>query len=385
VKSVSTLLWLVASASLFACGSADSSGRPGSGGGQGPTSSGQGGTSAGLGGTSATGSGGSGAITGSTSSGGSTGTSGGGVAGTIMTNTGNGSNDCGRKMFSVTPKPAEILIILDRSGSMQDPPDGVATTMSKWSQVVPAVNQVVTDTNATVSWGLKTFPEGAGSCTVTSKIDVNVAPMNSTAVTGAITNTTPDGDGTPTSTAIDSGVAYLKTLTDNNPKYILLATDGEPSCPGSSDAARLASVASVTNAFNAGFHTFVVGVATTKATSTTVLNQLADAGGEATGDANPLANRFYLASTKDAIVTTLKQITGVVASCSFDLGGPPPDVNNIAVKVAGDKAPQDATNGWSYTSPDNSQLTINGSWCDKVKASTDAVQIVFACPGDIIN
>jgi len=144
-------------------------------------------------------------------------------------------------------------------------------------------------------------------------------------------------------------------------------------------------VQAVADAATAGFHTFVVGVSTSKTTSNTVLNQLAQAGLEPRNDPNPLATRYFSADTKQEIVDSLKQITGVVASCSFDLGGPPPVPDNIAVKVGGQKAPQSDTDGWSYTSPDNSSLQIFGSWCDKVKASTDAVQIIFACKGDIIN
>jgi hypothetical protein len=116
-----------------------------------------------------------------------------------------------------------------------------------------------------------------------------------------------------------------------------------------------------------------------------VLNQLAMAGLEARNDPNPLATRYYLANTKAEIVDQLKQITGVVASCSFDLGSAPPVPDNIAVKIAGMKAPQDPNNGWSYTSPDNTSLEVHGSWCDQIKASPDAVQIIFACKGDIIN
>jgi len=111
------------------------------------------------------GSGGSGnAGSSSTSVGGSAGSSGSGTAGTITTNTGNGMDlDCGRKTFDVHPKPAELLIVLDRSGSMKEVPQGATTTDSKWTIVVAAVNQVVTDTSATVFWGLKTFPEGRPS------------------------------------------------------------------------------------------------------------------------------------------------------------------------------------------------------------------------------
>jgi hypothetical protein len=311
----------------------------------------------------------------------------GGSAGTINTNTGNGMDlDCGRKTFDVHPKPAEILLVLDRSGSMKDVFDTV-TKATRWDTVVPAVNQVVTDTSASVFWGLKTFPEGSVMCGVTNKIDVPIAPMNGSNVTGAITSTTPEGDGTPTPQAVNAAVAYLKTLTDNNPKYLLLATDGEPSCDGiDATTIRTQATQAVAAAATAGFHTFVVGVATsTSSTANTVLTQLAQAGLEARNDPNPLATRYYSANTKQEITDSLKQITGVVASCSFDLGGPPPVPDNIAVKVGGVKAPQDPADGWGYTSPDNSTLTVNGSWCDKVKASPDPVQIIFACKGDVIN
>ena len=102
---------------------------------------------------------------------------------------------------------------------------------------MPGLNEVITQTNADVSWDLKTFPEGEGSeciaASVTDKIDVEIAPMNGKKVTDQITLTTDKGNGTPTGDAIKQAVAYFDKLkaTDPNPKYILLATDGEPSCP----------------------------------------------------------------------------------------------------------------------------------------------------------
>jgi hypothetical protein len=289
-------------------------------------------------------------------------------------------------------KPAEILIVLDRSASMNDPPDGAPSgTGSKWSLVVPGVNQVVMATDSSVSWGLKVFPEGDGSeCvagSVTSMIPVPIAPMNAKAVTDGVTATTPEGNGTPTGDAINAATAYLKTLTDPNPKFILLATDGEPSCNGTSKdttGARTQAVSAVTAAATAGFKTFVVGVATTKASDEQVLNDLANAGGEAAPGSNPLATKFYLASTQDQLVTALQTITGQVASCTFDLTAVPPDPTNIAVHVDNTKAPQDTNkaDGWDYSTPDDKQITIYGSWCQKIKdANANTVNFVFGCPG----
>jgi len=284
------------------------------------------------------------------------------------------------------------MLVLDRSASMKDPPTGATASTSKWDLVVPGINEVIRSTDASVLWGLKSFPEGSGSeCVatgVTSAIDVPMAATNATAMTGAITATTPEGNGTPTGEAIKQAVAYLKTLTSNNRRYILLATDGEPSCPTPSDSARTYAVQNVTEAAAAGFHTFVVGVATTKATATTVLNQMAVAGLEARPDPNPLATKFYLANTKNDLVLALQAITGVVSTCLFPLNGKPPVPNNIAVKVDGTKAPQDMTHadGWDYTNADLTAVEVFGSWCDKIKtAGANKVEIIFGCPGVVIK
>ncbi|HEX3855003.1 MAG TPA: vWA domain-containing protein, partial [Polyangiaceae bacterium] len=210
-------------------------------------------------------------------------------------------DQCANQSFDLQRKPAEVLIVLDRSASMEDPPDGAPSgTGSKWSLVVPGVNQVVMATDSSVSWGLKVFPEGDGSeCvagSVTSMIPVPIAPMNASAVTAAVTATTAAGNGTPTGDAINAATAYLKTLSDPNPKFILLATDGEPSCNGTSKdttGARTQAVQAVTDAATAGFKTFVIGIATDKASDEQVLNDLAVAGQEVSATAtNPLANKF---------------------------------------------------------------------------------------------
>src|SRR5438094_173159 len=72
----------------------------------------------------------------------------------------------------------------------------------------------------------------------------------------------PDGL-TPTTAAIDAAVNYLSGAidSDGHPKYILLATDGEPNCGSGADDNAAAEQA-VANAATKGIHTFVVGIGT---------------------------------------------------------------------------------------------------------------------------
>ena len=302
-----------------------------------------------------------------------------------------GMGECGGQTFPLARKPAKLLLLLDRSGSMRDPPDGASASTPKWDLTVPAVNQVVTDTDGRVSWGLKTFPEGdTTSCVVSDKIDVPIAAANAANVTPAVTNTTPQGNGTPTGDAMHAAVKYLKSLDaagDTDQKYILLATDGEPSCVGGSETSQASSrpyaVQAVTDAATAGYHTFVVGVATTKTSATQALNDMAVAGQEARPDPNPLATKFYLANTKDELVTALGAVTGAILDCRFALSSPPPDGERVGVLLGTERIPPDS---WNYADADKMTVEVTGASCDQIKSGASAsVRIIFGCPQDPIR
>jgi von Willebrand factor type A domain len=305
-------------------------------------------------------------------------------------------NNCGLQYFDVQRRPADVLLVLDRSASMQDEPDGVATAISKWDLTVPALREVIQETDAAVSWGMKLFPEGQDndSCspaTITDTIHVPIAAANAAAVIGGIDGTAPEGDGTPTGDAIHAAVRYLSALATPDRKFIVLATDGEPSCSPSGegqDDARPYAVAAVKEALAANIPVFVVGVATTNDSATEALNAMALAGGVSRADPNPLATRYYLANTQADLVAALRAITGEIASCVFPLTEPPPVPDNIAVKVGGTLLPRDASrsDGWEYTSDALTEVEVYGNWCDQIKGASAAdVQVIYACEGIIIR
>src|SRR5688572_29217004 len=183
----------------------------------------------------------------------------------------------------------------------------------------------------------------------------------------------------------------MQSLTDTNPKYILLATDGEPSCinVGPNDGsegqeeARPYAVTAIAEALAAGFPTFVMGVGTNKDSAVDTLNAMADAGGRPKPDPNPRANLFYLGNSAAELTSALQAIAIDVKTCVFPLTTEPEDPANIAVNVDGEKVPPDDTkmDGWSYNDPDQTVVEVYGSWCEKVKASgSDTVQIIYGCP-----
>src|SRR5262245_55684943 len=197
--------------------------------------------------TPATGSGGSGGPKsgsgGRTGAGGSGGVPGrGGAGGGLIMSRDGGTGECGQENFDLERKPAIVMLVLDRSASMVDnlmDEEPAAGEPTKWSQLIPALVTTIPSVGGDISWGMKTFPEGGTgngtaclAASVTTKIDLPVASMNAAALVTAINAVQPMGDGTPTSTAITVATDYLKTLPGDSKKYILLATDGQPSCYG---------------------------------------------------------------------------------------------------------------------------------------------------------
>ena len=317
--------------------------------------------------------------------------------------TGQGGNmACGAVPKSSAKLPPDILIVLDASGSMND--DATNTScgnmgcgaMSKWALMTPAINQVVTDTQAEVNWGLKFFAD-SGSCGVNNNAAVPVAVNNSAAIGTAIMGRTSanggvsNGSSTPTRSAENAAVTYLNGLaqTDQNPKFIVLATDGLPNCPASGNMNNddsTGAVAAVTAAKTAGYPTFVVGIATAGGTAETTLNSMAAAGGYPQMGG---ATQFYAVTDTAGFANVLRTLVGVATTCQYSI--PPPPTNDGTtsredIKVTGGSGtndpeiPQDANNGWTYTDNTHTSVTLHGSSCDAVMAGTiTTVTIIFNC------
>jgi hypothetical protein len=325
----------------------------------------------------------------------------------------NGDPACGVQNFTLAKGlPPDLLIVLDRSASMDDALNGGAT---KWQQVTAAINSTVTTLQGQIKWGLEMFPSD-DSCGVSPTVNVPVATMNAAAVTGAINGAKPGGS-TPTTDAIHLGAKYLAGVSDGNPKFLVLATDGEPNCgsttstmppppgpctcpsgttasganccvagllclpcttlasaSGSNDNA-LAEQA-ITDAANMGIHTFVVGIAA-DSSDDAVLTQMAINGKQP----QPGTPKYYPVSSQMDLVTAIDNIASQIISCSYMLATPPSKPDQVEIDADGMKVPYDPThaNGWDY-GPGNASVQFYGGFCGNLQSGqVKMVQAIYLC------
>jgi hypothetical protein len=194
---------------------------------------------------------------------------------------GGGTGGTGGQAGGPACGPADIVIVLKVSGSMADdlndqPCAGGCGANSKWSQLTTSLDMLTAQTQSTVAWGLKLAASTNSSCGSSSVLEVPAGLDDASPIASAIAAANPTGSS-PIRAALQAGVAYLQSLTDANPKYLLLADDGQPGClaGGTSDGALATDVAA---AVTAGFPTFVVGIDNT-ADGVSILNTVAIAGG----------------------------------------------------------------------------------------------------------
>jgi hypothetical protein len=299
--------------------------------------------------------------------------------------------NCQNQPFTVTAPPPDLLIVLDRSGSMNESVEGYncrfdpTNCVSKWTQVTAAINQVVSRTEKSIHWGLKLFGNDA-LCGITPGVTVAPDAKKAADIAAAIADPANlPASRTPTRAAELSAGDYLTGLaaTDKNPKFVLLATDGEPNCvEGSEDTTiddTMAAIDSVTKVRAMGFPTFVIGIATEGGDADMTLNAMATNGGY------PLSGgttQYYSVSTTDDLVTALNRIQVLtMGMCTYPLGTPDEhsDMTKVTVTVDGVSSPKDDPNGWHFE-PGMTSITFTGITCDYLmKGTLKNVQVLYGC------
>jgi hypothetical protein len=310
------------------------------------------------------------------------------------------SNGCEEFSVFAMPTTPDMLIVLDRSGSMAE--------NNRWNVSQAAVTSLTAQLNDVIHFGLMSFPKapdfgsnpGGGdplacfeACIggldtpecmeclgdVGGGLDLACEPGDIAVPVGADTagaiaseidalNAAGPSGGTPTSGTLQEAAKHIGSSVAGpdemaTPKYVLLVTDGEPTCPngeGSRDATaeelaldRQLTVDAIKALRDAGVFTYVIGYDVTQFAD--AMNQFAQTGG--TMNYRPVED-------EESLVTEFKKIAGEVVSCTFVLETEPEDPRKVKITVDGTQVNYDSQNtgnGWSIS---GKTVTLLGSTCE---------------------
>ena len=277
-----------------------------------------------------------------------------------------------------TDAPADLLLVVDRSGSMDEVPDGA--TLTKWQQITSVISDVVYELDSELGFGLMTYPTSTGDalqCTA-GQVVVPIKDVAGPDISFALMVASPDG-GTPTAPTLMMAHEYLSVRSTDRPQAVVLATDGAPNCNYALDAATCVcsqpvceggyaclddhnAVTATAELAAAGIATFVIGIPGSELFAL-VLDRMAVAG----GTPQQGARRYYSTSSSAELEQALRNIGERVAQCRFELSQEPPS-DDIAVTINGLTAGRDTNrlNGWDYVGA--STIEFFGPACETMSA-----------------
>ena len=280
--------------------------------------------------------------------------------------------------------PPDLLVVLDRSGSMTDIPAVFPPVFNtKWNIMQDALKSITAAKDTAIKFGLMDFSSD-GNCGASATPNVGIALGTHTAVNSYYATRTPTGN-TPSHLALGAALTYFNSIPVNPAgRYVLFATDGLPNCKGGdpNTTAYPETVAAVAALKAAGIPTYVLGL--DSFANQTVLNDAAVAGGEAQSG----TTKYYNAADPTSLAAALQAIAGgiIVPSCTFALTSAPPDPDNVTVTINGTAIPRSPSHadGWDYY-PDAMTITFFGNTCSTIQmgASTN-VSFAYGCPGPVI-
>ncbi|HEY5958379.1 MAG TPA: hypothetical protein VIV60_17565 [Polyangiaceae bacterium] len=345
---------------------------------------------------------------------------------------------CSQSKVEAHYSKMNMLIVLDKSGSMTAIPSGYSK--SKWAGAVDAIKASLNPNDPLVSYGIALYPYAspvpASTCELPSgqdAVNVRVGPAVQTVplINDLMSNTTPGG-GTPTAAALGAALDYYTKgagIGLDGTKYVLLVTDGGPNCnkdinppcgadtctafmdkspalancwdgstpnccdpsvqTGALDPRALClddvSVTTQLNALHAaGINTFVIGIPGSEAYAA-YLDGFAVAGGEPVVGK---ARKYYEVTGESGLTEAFKTITTkLIKSCEVPLIEAPKDRSAINVAIDCAVLPQKTSDVVNWVYDDATQaIIIQGPKCEQIKASgVTRIDVVNGCPVYVIE
>ncbi len=330
-------------------------------------------------------------------------------------------------VFAATKEPSNVLLLLDRSGSMKIK---LSTNETRWDATKRGLFELLGNLPATTTTGAMMFPQGdapvdfcfintenevectqgparppkAPRCTPATYLPgvANAAldPGQTTKIRDYVSSS--DAEfyyGTPMGAALTAAIDAQRVSNQPGARSVILLTDGNPTdChtagdPDANDIERVVNAAAAGAAGKTLVRTFVMGVVDgTKGATPENLSQVAKAGGtgrtancEATNDCHYALNAT---SFQSDIQKAFAEISLQAFDCTFNLPAgnamSDPATTNVELttKSGGTKGVAKDTNhqnGWDYL-PNGTQIQLYGQACQDMKSDVNAkVNIVIGC------
>ena len=276
---------------------------------------------------------------------------------------------CGAMEFALQRIPPNVMLVIDRSGSMGESIGGGSAT-TKWTDLKSAVSSLVTSYDSQMRLGAAIFSSD-GNC----KADNVDVPLAAAAGQGVLTKLNAQGPAgnTPTAFALDTVIGKGLVNDKTRANYVVLATDGEPNCTDVDVTKRITALYSSTPSVK----TFVIGIGDGTASNPALLGSWADAGHTARAG----ATHYYQTSSPQDLKSAFDAIVGGIVSCDFKMMQAAPDPTLITVTENGAAISPSPTNGYSFD-PSTNTVSLHGAACDLLKSSASTkVGVRYGCPG----
>lgn len=282
----------------------------------------------------------------------------------------------------VTPT---VVLLIDRSGSMTQNFDN---GRDRWQTLVQTLsdpqNSLIKKLETSVRFGMALYTSAGGFgdgptprvCPTLINVDIALSNFSAMSTVLGVRENGPSGD-TPTAESVAAVAAQLQAFSEDGPKSIILATDGDPDTCEDPNANNNAlskdrSVASVAAAFAQGIPTHIISVGNQVTASHLKALAVAGAGGD------PAAEAFTALNTA-ALEEAFNQIIGSVRTCDFTLAGTvqASDAPRGTVVLDGQTLAFGDPNGWEM--PDESTVRLVGQACEVVQADASGISMSFPC------
>ncbi len=322
--------------------------------------------------------------------------------------------------FSLERRSAEVMFVVDRSGSMGYAIDGrraFGDTPTRWRILRDAFAMALAPVDATLQFGAKFYPRTYDAsqplpvevtCVTEPGVDLAPAIGNRASLLRIFDDTDPLGP-TPTWDALDKTLRFLRARPGRGvSRAILLATDGGPNCssvrppvcrctssgPGAcvdasesclDDTRTLALIreaASPSSTTVQPIPVFVVGIDAPIESGPDfrdVLDAMAVAGGRPRRA--PGRPAYYSIGSPQDLSEAFDAVLRSVQQCTFVTPSRPDDPDAIDVEVDGALRTRDTsrTNGWDWTDRTFGELTFFGPACEAAARTGARVQARVGC------